>query len=86
MADGPDGAGDWTGSTVRDLLDDPGTWAAVAEAAVASGTAPQGDAQAAAMVAAYLDAPAKAVAQALAPEERLPQAQELRRRIADILG
>ena len=80
----PDGG--WAGSTVRDLLDDPETWAAVAAAAVDSGIAPEGDAQAAGKLAAYLDSPATSVAHALTPEDRLPQAQDLHRRIANILG
>lgn len=69
-------------STVRDLLDDPELWAEVAAAAVATGIAPDGEAQAAQMTAAYLDAPASRVAQGLAPDERFPGAQELRDRVA----
>jgi alpha-L-rhamnosidase len=83
---GPDATADWSRWTVRDLVDDPETWAAVAAAAVASGISPEGDAQAAAMVAPYFDAPAIRVAQALAPEDRSREAQDLRRRIADIVG
>ncbi|MEV4579970.1 family 78 glycoside hydrolase catalytic domain [Nonomuraea jabiensis] len=76
----------WTGATVRDLLDDPQTWAAVAQAAVTAGITPRGDAQAAEKLAAYLDSPATQVAHALAPEDHLPRARELHLRVADILG
>ncbi|KUO18132.1 family 78 glycoside hydrolase catalytic domain [Streptomyces dysideae] len=79
-------ARDWSTATVRDLLDDAGTWAEVAAAADATGITSEGDAQAARMLANYLDAPASLVAEALAPDDRFPGAAELRRRVADILG
>nr|WP_270889720.1 alpha-L-rhamnosidase [Pedococcus sp. 5OH_020] len=76
---------DWSGRTIRDLIDDAATWERVAGAAVRTGIAPGGDAQAARMLASYLDAPATHVAQALAPDERFAGAQELRDRVNDIL-
>ncbi|BBH63318.1 alpha-L-rhamnosidase [Actinoplanes sp. OR16] len=83
VAEQPAPARDWNDHTVRDLLDDPRMWAAVAAASVASGTTPN-DVQAARRVAAFLDLPATAVAEGLAPEDRLPHARDLRRRIADL--
>jgi alpha-L-rhamnosidase len=76
----------WSRATVRDLLDDPATWTAVAEVAAATGTTPQGDTQAARMLGPYLGASATFVAQALAPDDRLPGAKDLRRGIADIFA
>jgi alpha-L-rhamnosidase len=76
----------WSRATVRDLLDDPATWIAVTEAAVATGTTPQGETQAARLLSPYLGAPATLVAEALAPDDRYPAAKDLRRAIADILA
>jgi len=73
-------------ATVRDLLDDPDTWADVAGAAARTGVTPDGDAQAARMLASYLDAPATLVAQALVPDNRFPGGMELRREVAEILS
>ncbi len=75
---------DWSRSTVRDLLDDPVRWARVASAAIQTGVADD-DTQAARMLTSYLDTPATHVAQALAPEDRFPGAQNLRNQVADIL-
>jgi alpha-L-rhamnosidase len=75
---------DWAQATVRDVLDDPDTWADVVGAALASGVAPEGEAQAARRLAAYFDAPAATVAEALAPDERFPGGQDIRQRIAKL--
>jgi alpha-L-rhamnosidase len=75
---------DWSQATVRDLLDDPETWAEVVGAAVASGVTPGGEPQAAGRLLAYFDGPATTVAQALAPDERFPGGQDIRQRIASL--
>ena len=75
---------DWSQATVRDLLDDPETWAEVVGAAVASGVTPAGEPQAAGRLAAFFDGPATTVAQALAPDERFPGGQDIRQRIASL--
>jgi alpha-L-rhamnosidase len=72
---------DWSRATVRELLDDAVTWRQVVDAAVRTGIAPGGEAQAAGMLADYLDAPARLVARALAPEQRTDAAQALGREI-----
>jgi hypothetical protein len=77
---------DWSRATVRDLLDDPATWTAVAEVAASTGTTPQGETQAARMLGPYLGASATFVAHALAPDDRLPGAKDLRREIADVFA
>lgn len=64
----PDGVGPHTTATVREVLDDPAIWSAVVTAAVETGVAVRGEAQAAAALAAYLDAPATELARALDPE------------------
>jgi alpha-L-rhamnosidase len=77
---------DWSRLAVRDLLDDPFTWAKVVRAATDTGIAPDGEPQVARMLARYLDHPAFSVAQGLAPEDRIPGATELRRQLAVILA
>ena len=72
-------------STVRDLLDDRISWDGVVRAAIRTGIADD-DVTAGRMLTSYLDSPAAQVAQALAPDERFPGAQDLRDQVADILG
>jgi alpha-L-rhamnosidase len=76
---------EWSSATVRDLIDDPLTWCQVIKAATQTGIV-QDDAQAARLLAPYLDAPATQAAHALAPDDRFPGAHALRVQIADILG
>ena len=76
---------DWSRSTVRDLLDDPLTWDQVVSAAVRTGVA-RDDTHVARMLTSYLDTPAAQVAQALAPDDRFPGAQDLRDQVAELLG
>ncbi|MYS51191.1 hypothetical protein GTW46_14185 [Streptomyces sp. SID6013] len=71
--------------TVRDVLDDPETWAAVVGAAVATGLAPRGEAQVAAALAGYLDAPATHLAGALIPQDLHPGAEAFQRAVRGIL-
>jgi alpha-L-rhamnosidase len=73
-------------ATVRDLLDDRPTWAAVAAAAVETGVLPEGEAQAAQRLAAYFEAPAAVAARALAPGPWVPGAVDLGRRVSEILA
>lgn len=60
--------------TVRDVLDEPATWSAVAAAVVRTGVAPGGEVEVACRLAAHLDAPATGLARALAAQEFLPGA------------
>ena len=76
----------FTVGTVRDVLDNPVTWSAVVAAAVETGVAPQGEAQAAGRLAAYLDAPATDLGRALAPQEFFPGASAFRHAVDLILG
>ena len=76
---------DWSRSSVRDLLDDPLTWDQLVSAAIRTGVA-HDDTQVARMLTSYLDTPAAQVAQALAPDDRFPGAQELRDQVAELLG
>ena len=76
---------DWSRSTVRDLLDDPLAWDRLVSAAIRTGVA-HDDTQVARMLTSYLDTPAAQVAQALAPDDRFPGAQDLRDQVADLLG
>ena len=70
---------------MRDLLDDPLTWDQLVSAAIRTGFA-HDDTQVARMLSSYLDTPAAQVAQALAPDDRFPGAQELRDQVAELLG
>jgi alpha-L-rhamnosidase len=70
---------------VRDLLDDPRAWAQVVDVAVGSGLTPRGQSEAAARLAAYLDAPVAVVPHALAPEDRFPAAHIARDRLTSVL-
>ena len=82
-----DSGTDWSQATVRDLLDAPETWMKVAEVATRTGIAPNGDVQAARVVAAYLETPAVLVGHALAPDERFPAGSgELRRQVEAIFA
>ncbi|WTF41539.1 glycoside hydrolase family 78 protein [Streptomyces sp. NBC_01604] len=72
--------------TVRDVLDEPATWSAVAAAAVRTGVAPGGDAEAARQLAAHLDAPATDLARALAPQEFSAGADAFQHEVDAILG
>ena len=74
------------GATVRDVLDAPDTWSAVVAVAVETGVAPQGEAQAAGRLAAYLDAPATDLARALAPQELFPGKSDFQDNVNAILG
>ena len=76
---------DWFRCSVRDLLDDPLTWDRLVTAAHHSGVA-HDDTQVARMLTSYLDSPAAQVAQALAPDDRFPGAQDLRDQVAELLG
>jgi alpha-L-rhamnosidase len=71
--------------TVRDVLDDPATWSAIVTAAVETGVAAEGEAQAAGRLAAYLDAPASDVTRALSVQGSLPGTGALRHRVDAIL-
>ena len=75
---------DWAHATVRDLLDDAVAWRRVVDAAVRTGIAPEGEAQAARMLGDHLDTPALLVARALAPEQRTDAAQALGREVEAI--
>jgi alpha-L-rhamnosidase len=81
-----DGATQHATATVRDVLDDPDTWAAVVAAAVETGVVPGGEAQVAGRLAAYLDAPAAELVLALTPQESLAGLASLERRLEAILG
>jgi alpha-L-rhamnosidase len=85
---GVDGSNvDWSSATIRDLLDNPSAWRRIANIATQTGITPDGDAQASAVVAAYLDRPARQVGAALAPDERYPAgAGELRRQVEEIVA
>ena len=77
---------DWSRSTVRDLLDDPVSWDQRGQRGHSRPASPDDDTQAARMLTSYLDTPATQVAQALAPDDRFPGAQDLRDQIADDPG
>ncbi|GAQ52645.1 family 78 glycoside hydrolase catalytic domain [Streptomyces acidiscabies] len=85
----PDPAGPSAGPradrTVRDVLDDPGVWAAVVGAAVETGLAPRGETQVAAALAGRLDAPAAEIAEALVPQDPHPGAEAFHRAVHTIL-
>ena len=85
----PDPAGPPAGPpadrTVRDVLDDPGVWAAVVGAAVETGLAPRGETQVAAALAGRLDAPAAEIAEALVPQDLHPGAEAFHRAVHTIL-
>jgi alpha-L-rhamnosidase len=71
----------WPSATVRDLVDSPSDWDRVVGLAIECGLV--ADDEAAAQAAApYFDAPATAIAQALAPEDRAPGAKRLRERLS----
>ncbi|MES5823092.1 family 78 glycoside hydrolase catalytic domain [Streptomyces sp. RG80] len=73
--------------TVRDVLDDQETWAAVIQAAVETGVAPGGEPQIAALCAARLDDEAAHLSHAVAqPEFSSPAAREFEQRVAEILA
>ncbi|HEX5782794.1 MAG TPA: alpha-L-rhamnosidase C-terminal domain-containing protein, partial [Solirubrobacteraceae bacterium] len=72
-------------TTVRDVLDDEAAWDEVVAAARDLGLV-QDDAQAAARLAAYLDQPAEALVNALAPRGLDDRGDALRERLADPLG
>ena len=72
-------------SSVRDLLDDPLAWDQLVSAAIRTGVA-HDETQVARMLTFYLDTPAVQVAQALAPDDRFPGAQDLRDQVAELLG
>lgn len=72
--------------TIRDLLDDdPVTWSALVSAAVETGIAPEGEAQAAERLGRYLDEPVTTLPWALAPERWVDGTTALRTRAAEIL-
>jgi alpha-L-rhamnosidase len=71
--------------TVRDVLDDPETWAAVVGAAVETGLAPQGETQVAAALASRLDAPAMDIAGALVPQDLHSGAQAFQHAVHTLL-
>ncbi|MFT3888187.1 MAG: family 78 glycoside hydrolase catalytic domain [Arachnia sp.] len=77
------------GSTVRDLIDDEDTWAAVVEAVNASGLV-QGEPSLAQMFARYLDRPAGSFVEALSnevhPYDRPAADHPLHGQVAEILG
>lgn len=81
-----DGATQRVTATVRDVLDDPDTWAAVVAAAVETGVVPGGEAQVAGRLAAYLDAPAAELVLALTPQESPAGLASLERGLEAILG
>ncbi|UUU29757.1 glycoside hydrolase family 78 protein [Streptomyces sp. CA-210063] len=72
--------------TVRDVLDEPAIWSAVAAAAVRTGVTPGGEAEAARQLAAHLDAPATDLARALAPQEFSPGAGAFQHEVDAIFG
>ncbi|MEV0717455.1 family 78 glycoside hydrolase catalytic domain [Asanoa sp. NPDC050611] len=71
--------------TVRDVLDHAPTWAAVAAAAVELGAVAD-DREAAGRAVPYLDAPARELADAIAPPIISPHADTFRARLAALLG
>ncbi|MFJ3772306.1 family 78 glycoside hydrolase catalytic domain [Streptomyces sp. NPDC090075] len=73
-------------TTVRDVLDDPTAWSAVVSAAVETGLAPRGEAQAAAGLSGYLDAPAGALAGALIPQDLHPGADAFQQAVNAIIN
>ncbi|HEY6596638.1 MAG TPA: family 78 glycoside hydrolase catalytic domain [Asanoa sp.] len=70
-------------ATVRDVLDHPSTWAAVAAAAVETRVAGS-DAEAAGRLGRYLDAPAAAVADAISAHGFAPGAAAFKERVARV--
>ncbi|UUU27807.1 hypothetical protein JIX55_48615 [Streptomyces sp. DSM 40750] len=82
----PPSPGPRTPLTIRDVLDEPATWSAVAAAAVRTGVVPGGEAEAARQLAAHLDAPATDLARALAPQEFSPGAVAFQREVDAIFG
>ncbi|MFJ2235139.1 family 78 glycoside hydrolase catalytic domain [Streptomyces sp. NPDC087859] len=81
-----DGATQHATATVRDVLDDPDTWAAVVAAVVETGVVPGGEAQLAGRLAAYLDAPAAELVRELTPQEALAGPASLEQRLEAVLG
>jgi alpha-L-rhamnosidase len=72
--------------TIRELLDDdPATWSALVSAAVETGIAPEGEAQAAERLGRYLDEPVTTLPWALAPERWIDGSSALRSKAAEIL-
>ncbi|MDG4825519.1 family 78 glycoside hydrolase catalytic domain [Asanoa sp. WMMD1127] len=71
--------------TVRDVLDHEPTWASVV-ALAAELDVTHDDRDAAARTLAYLDAPAREIAEALAPAGLAPQAETFRARLVALLG
>jgi len=79
-------AGEGKAATIRELLDNqPSTWSAVVGAAVETGIAPGGEAQAAEKLARYLDEPVGKLGWALAPEPWISDRVPLRQKVAEIL-
>jgi alpha-L-rhamnosidase len=72
--------------TVRDVLDEPATWSAVAAAAVRTGVAPGGEVEAARRLAAHLDTPATGLARAFDPQEFSPGAGAFQHEVDAIFG
>ncbi|WP_436789667.1 family 78 glycoside hydrolase catalytic domain [Yinghuangia sp. YIM S10712] len=72
--------------TVRDVLDEPATWSAVAAAASRTGVAPGGEVETGRRLAAHLDAPVADLPRALAPQEFTPGASAFKREVDAILG
>ncbi|MFJ4029593.1 family 78 glycoside hydrolase catalytic domain [Paenarthrobacter sp. NPDC089989] len=78
--------GEGTAATIRELLDNqPSTWSAVVGAAVETGIAPDGEAQAAEKLARYLDEPVGKLGWALVPEPWVSNRIPLRQKVAEIL-
>lgn len=73
-------------ATIRDVLDAPDTWTAVVAAAVETGVLPVGEAEVAARLAPYLDAPVAELVGALTPQERPAGMTALAHRITSLLG
>lgn len=72
--------------SIRDLLDQsPATWSAVVNAAVETGIAPEGEAQAAERLRRYLDEPVSMLPWAIAPEQWVSGTMALRAKVSEIL-
>jgi alpha-L-rhamnosidase len=76
---------DWTGRTVRDVLDDHETWERVVEAAMSTGAITRGETQAAESLRTSLDEPATRLAHCMVRDSRFAGAAELRVKVAAIL-
>lgn len=86
IADPTPDTGEGSATTIRELLDrQPLTWSAVVDAAVETGIAPDGEAQAADKLARYLDEPVGNLGYALVPEPWIDRGVPLRDKVSRIL-